>query len=125
MSGLQELVLNDRLASGTFLLPCILIPNILQERELCFSPFPNLRILKLAVHAALGGWLSEVFNTLPRTMEHVVLELVMNDRRRQQMEICCPPGVRLQIVECWEQVRSRRCLVGEGLGSCKFSAEHG
>jgi len=54
-------------------------------------------------------------------MEHVVLELVMNDRRRQQqMEIRCPPGVRLQIVECWEQVRGRRGLVGgEGFGLCR------
>jgi len=100
----------------------IAIPNILQERELCFSPFQNLRVLKLAVHAALGGWLSKVFNTLPRTMEHVVLELVMNDRRRQQqMEIRCPPGVRLQIIECWEQVRGRRGLGGggEGFGLCR------
>ena len=55
-------------------------------------------------------------------MEHVVLELVMNDRRRQQqMEIRCPPGVRLQIIECWEQVRGRRGLVGggEGFGLCR------
>jgi len=120
MSGLQELVLNDRLASGIFFYCfALLLLTPSQEQELCFSPFRNLRVLRLAVHVALGGWLSEVFETLPRTMEHVVLELVMNDRRcRQQMQIRCPLGVRLQIVECWEQVRGRRCLAG-GFGSCK------